>query len=90
LNIDKYIKKLKTPQLIKLLVYAQLQQQKSLRDISNTLNNDKFSKTIELDSISASQISRRLRTLPPKLLHILLKTSYRQQRKLVLKTSSIT
>lgn len=64
LNADKYVKKLKTTQLIGLLSLAQIDQQRGLRDISNSLNNDELSKAINLESISASQVSRRLRNLP--------------------------
>jgi hypothetical protein len=60
-EVDKYVKKLKTIQLIELIAYAQLNQQQGLRDISNSCNNDEFSQEIQLESISASQISRRLR-----------------------------
>lgn len=66
LEVDKYIKKLKTTQLIKLLALAQLEQQRGLRDISNSLNNDDLSQAIDLNSISASQISRRLKDMPPE------------------------
>lgn len=64
LNADKYVKKLKTTQLIGLMSLAQIDQQRGLRDISNSLNNDELSKAINLESISASQVSRRLRNLP--------------------------
>jgi hypothetical protein len=64
LNADKYVKKLKTTQLIGLLSLAQIDQQRGLRDISNSLNNDELSKAINLESVSASKVSRRLRNLP--------------------------
>jgi len=63
-GVDKYIKKLTAIKLFYLLAYAQLEQLKGLRDISNSLNNDLQSICIDLDSISHSQISRRLNTLP--------------------------
>lgn len=69
---DKYVKKLTTVQLIELVVLAQLEQQRSLRDISNSLNNDELSQVLNLESISASQISRRLRDLSPKVIQALL------------------
>lgn len=53
LDIGKYIKNL--------LVCTYPQQQKSLRNISTTLN-DRFNETVQLDSTVASQ-----RTLPPKI-----------------------
>ncbi|GAW30173.1 DUF4372 domain-containing protein, partial [Carboxydocella sp. ULO1] len=61
---DKYVKKLTALKLFYLLAYAQLEQLKGLRDISNSLNNDLQSICIALDSISHSQISRRLNALP--------------------------
>lgn len=58
---DAYVKKLKTVQLFELLVHAELTQCKSLREMSLSLNKDEFRQSIHLDSISASQISRRLK-----------------------------
>lgn len=66
LEVDKYVKKLTTTQLIELLAHAQIEQQPGLRDISNAFNNEEFSKVLGVDSFSASQISRRLRDLPTK------------------------
>lgn len=71
LGADKYAKKLKTVQLVTLLAYAQLEQLEALRDISNSLNNVELSRALGLDSISASQISRRLQNLSPTALRIL-------------------
>jgi hypothetical protein len=73
-GVDKYVKKLTTLKFIQLMVYAQLEQLQGLRDISNALNDDKFSEKIELDSISASQISRKLRNIDPDITKILLKS----------------
>jgi hypothetical protein len=64
LNADKYVKKLKTMQLFELIALAQIEQKRGLRDISNSLNNDDLAYAVNLTSISASQISRRLRALP--------------------------
>jgi hypothetical protein len=74
LNADKYVKKLKTTQLIELIAHAQIEQQRGLRDIGNSLNNDELSKAVNLDSISASQVSRRLRDLPTEATQELFKT----------------
>lgn len=68
---DVYSKKLKTVQLFELLVHAELTQCKSLREMSLSLNKDEFGQSIHLDSISASQISRRLRELPLDVAQIL-------------------
>ena len=75
LEVDKYAKKLNTKQLVELIAHAQLKQQKSLRDISNNFNKDEFSQAIHLDSISASQISRRLRDLPPEVVQLLFQSN---------------
>jgi hypothetical protein len=73
LEADKYVKKLKTIQLIELIALAQLQQQRGLRDIGNSLNNEELSKAINLESISASQISRRLKNLSSQAIQALFK-----------------
>ncbi|MCK4257811.1 MAG: DUF4372 domain-containing protein [Halanaerobiales bacterium] len=51
-QVDKYVKKLTTTQLIQLFIFAQLNQHKGLREISNQLNNDNYKKLIVLESIS--------------------------------------
>ena len=66
LEVDKYVKKLTTIQLIQLIAYAQIQQQDCLREISNNFRNPDFQMSIGLESISFSQISRRLRDLDPE------------------------
>jgi len=68
-GVDRYAKKLYTHQLLKLLIFAQLKQHKGLREISISLNSDQFSETLNLNSISHSQISRRLNNLPPDVMH---------------------
>jgi len=68
-------KKLTTVQLIELIVNAQLNQQRGLRDISNSLNNDEFSQAININSISAAQLSRRLRELPTAVVQKLFKAT---------------
>jgi IS4 transposase len=73
LEADKYVKKLKTTQLIELIALAQLEQQRGLRDIGNSLNNKELSKAINLESISASQISRRLKNLSSQAIQALFK-----------------
>ena len=71
LEVDQYVKKMSTTQLMELLAIAQLKQFSGLRDISNSLHDDQFNQEIALDSISASQISRRLRELPPEICRLL-------------------
>jgi hypothetical protein len=70
-EVDRYLKKIKTKELIQLLVNAQVDQVKSLREISNSLNCDALSQFINQNSFSASQFSRRLRDLPTRVPEIL-------------------
>lgn len=67
MGVDKYAKKLNSLQLVELIAFAQLEQLNGLRDISNSFNDPQFSRAINLESISFSQIARRLRDLPPQL-----------------------
>jgi hypothetical protein len=71
LKLDRYIKKLQTIQFILILIYGQIQQQKSLPVLVNNFNNQDFCKAIKLESISVSQLSRRLNHLSPQVLHTL-------------------
>jgi hypothetical protein len=67
LKLDKYTKKLDTLKLTKLLVFAQLDQLESLADISLELRtNEQLQQEVELESISGSQLSRKLRDLTPE------------------------
>lgn len=63
-GLDRYVKKLYTHQLIELLILAQLEQYHGLDEISKRLADDDLRESIQLESISASQLSRRLKTLP--------------------------
>lgn len=63
-EIDKYVKKLTIEKFLALIILAQLNQHKGLREISISLNDDRLSAAIGLDSISHSQLSRRLANLP--------------------------
>ncbi|MDK2895188.1 MAG: hypothetical protein PWQ98_1315, partial [Moorella sp. (in: firmicutes)] len=71
LEVDKYAKKLTSLQLVELIAFAQLEQLDGLRDISNSFNDPQFSRAINLESISFSQISRRLRDLSPEFIRLL-------------------
>jgi hypothetical protein len=71
-GLDRYVKKRHSYQLIELLMLAQIQQYRSLDEISKSLSNVKLSKAIELESISASQLSRRIQTLPANVVEQLL------------------
>lgn len=77
-EVDKYVKKLTALKFIVLIVFAQLEQLKSLREISNSLCNREFSKAIKLDSISFSQISRKLRSMMLETVQFLFQDLVRQ------------
>jgi len=63
-DLDKGARKLKTNQLTQLISNAQLQEFGALREISTSVASDNLKGAIGLESISPSQISRRLRNLP--------------------------
>jgi hypothetical protein len=68
LKLDKYTKKLDTVTFSKLFIYAQLKQVGSLADISLDLRtSEELQQELELGSISASQLSRKLRDLNPSM-----------------------
>jgi hypothetical protein len=68
------MKKMTTLQFIELMVNAQINQEPALRDISNSLNNEDLKKEIELASIDASTVSRRLKGLAIEVLKALFKS----------------
>lgn len=70
-GIDRYVKKLFTTQLLIILVYAHLKKHEGLRAISDSLKAEGYKQAIELDGISASQLSRRLNKLPTEVLQVL-------------------
>ena len=74
MEADRYVKKMTTLQFIELMMTAQLNKESSLRDISSSLSNEALKQEINLDSISASQISRRLRNLCTELLQRMFKS----------------
>jgi len=68
LNLDKYVKKLDSATFSKLMIFAQLTHIGSLADISLVLRTcEELQQELELESISASQLSRKLRDLDPHL-----------------------
>lgn len=73
-NLDRRTQKLKTSQLTLLISNAQLQEYKALRKISTSVQSNDFGRTLGLESISHSQISRRLRTLPVRVSEMLFKS----------------
>ncbi|MFC0472214.1 IS4 family transposase, partial [Halalkalibacter kiskunsagensis] len=67
LKLDLYTKKLTTESFLKLLLFAQLEEVESLHALSDCLFDDQLQKGIDLDSISISQLSRRLNGMNPDL-----------------------
>jgi IS4 transposase len=67
LKLDFYTKKLTTESFLKLLLYEQLEEVESLHALSDCLFDDQLQKGINLDSISISQLSRRLNGMNPDL-----------------------
>lgn len=63
-DIDKYVKKLKALKLLYILVVAQMTQTESLQDLADKIKQDKnLQKALNLTSISASALSRRIRNI---------------------------
>ncbi|EPZ53165.1 IS4 family transposase [Alicyclobacillus acidoterrestris] len=67
LGLDRYTKKLDSITFLQLLVFAQLQQIDSLTSLSALLNeNQQLQAELGLESISTSQLSRKLRQMDTK------------------------
>ena len=63
-QLDKYVKKLKLLKLLYILVIAQMAQVESLLALADKINQDKaLQKALQLSSISASALSRRIRNI---------------------------
>ncbi|TEB15726.1 hypothetical protein Psfp_01957 [Pelotomaculum sp. FP] len=63
-GVDKYIKKLFVIKLLYILIIAQISKIESLRELAGKVNNNpELQKLLKLDSISTSQLSRRLRDI---------------------------
>jgi len=63
-QLNYYTKKLHIASFLKLLLFAQLNETESLRAISDTLLSDDLQKATFLESISFSQLGRRLNQVP--------------------------
>ncbi|ACL19992.1 IS4 family transposase [Desulfitobacterium sp. LBE] len=72
-GLDLRSQKLTTNQLTLLISHAQLQEYRALRKISTSVHHDSLGQAIGLESISHSQISRRLKTLPTQVPEMLFK-----------------
>jgi len=67
-NLDKYVKKLTTYRFFQLMVIAQLCETDSLTNVSKqTKDKDDIKKQVGFESISTSQLSRKLSELPPEM-----------------------
>jgi IS4 transposase len=65
-GIDKYIKKLTLSKFLAIMIYAQIFELSSLSSIETMLKSSSdMQKTINLESISSSQLSRKLRDINP-------------------------
>lgn len=71
LKLDYYTKKLTTESFLKLLLFAQLEEVESLHELTDYLFDDDLQKEIDLDTISISQLSRRLNGMNPDIFQIL-------------------
>jgi putative transposase len=67
MKLDYYTKKLTTESFLKLLLFAQLEEIESLHALSDCLFDDQLQKGVDLNSISISQLSRRLNGINPDL-----------------------
>ncbi|WP_335871399.1 IS4 family transposase [Bacillus sp. 2205SS5-2] len=65
MKLDHYTKKLTTDSFLKLLLFSQLHETESLHALSECLFDDDLQMGTNLDSISVSQLSRRLNTINP-------------------------
>ncbi|MFV0330158.1 MAG: IS4 family transposase [Dysgonomonas sp.] len=63
-QLDYYTKKLNMESFFKLLLFAQLHEIKSLRELSDTLLAEELQSTLGFESISFSQLARRLEKVP--------------------------
>ena len=65
-RLDYYTKKLHMASFTKLLLYAQLHETESLRATSDCVFSEELQEASNLDSISFSQLGRRLHQVPPE------------------------
>jgi hypothetical protein len=78
LKVDKYVKKLTVFKFIVLMVFAQLEQLRSLREISSSLHNKDLSRMVKLNTISFSQLSRKLQNMVLQTVEFLFKEMVNQ------------
>ena len=63
-HLDYYTKKLYMSSFMKLLLYAQLHETESLRALSDAVFSDELQRATGFESISFSQLGRRLNQVP--------------------------
>ncbi len=63
-QLNTYTKKLRMASFLKLLLFAQLNETESLHTVNETLFADDLQKAMNLESISFSQLGRRLNQIP--------------------------
>ena len=63
-HLDHYTKKLYMNSFLKLLLYAQLHETESLRALSDAVFSDELQRATGFESISFSQLGRRLNQVP--------------------------
>lgn len=90
-RLNYYTKKLHIASFLKLFVFAQLNEIESLRAVSDTLFSEDLQKATNLESISFSQLGRRLNQIPTEVFQQVFldlvteiheKTHYEKRRKL--------
>jgi len=90
-QLNYYTKKLHIASFLRLLLFAQLIETESLRAISDTLLSDDLQKATYLESISFSQLGRRLNQVPSEFFQQIFldlvtqihkKTHFEQRRKI--------
>src|SRR5690606_9176593 len=65
---DKYVKKLTSYAYLKLFLHAQIQQRDGLREIADDVLSEDFQQELGIQSISASQLSRKHKQVDSSLL----------------------
>ncbi|WP_335870931.1 IS4 family transposase [Bacillus sp. 2205SS5-2] len=65
MQYNRYTKKLTMDSFLKLMLFAQVKQSDSLYDLRDALIDDDFQQGVNIESISVSQLSRRLNSIHP-------------------------
>lgn len=74
MKLDKYVKKLDTLTFTKLFIYAELAEIQSLTETSFRVNHSsELQEALQLQSISTSQLSRKLCQIPPTIFDAVLR-----------------